>query len=728
MKRWLVRTIWAALLIFATVVIGGAVDARRRLPDLESWHRYVPADATASDLETATLAEYLRREDTVFRDVRDRIERTSAGSALPPANRYDSRSRSHPSRIGSDGNRTYEIVPDGEIVGGALLIHGLTDSPYTMRAVGETLKASGYYGLALRMPGHGTVPAALTTAVWEDWLAAVRVGVRHVLERIGPDKPLVLVGYSNGGALVLKYALDEVERGARPRATRLALISPMIGVAPFAWMSRVISLLGPIPYFEKARWLDVMPEYNPFKYNSFPANAALQSWRLSTDVQAQILRLGKAGRLKDLPPVLAFQSLVDATVSTDAVVHALFDQLDDNGSELVLFDINRLSGMEPFIEPASAAILSGLTDASPRRYGRALVTNAGRDSLEVVERSIRPDRTEIATRPLGLAWPPEMFSLAHIALPFTLDDDVYGANPRPSSFDVVRLGTLSPRGERAVLTVPLDTLMRASCNPFFPYLAARVTAWIDQRKQGGTARMIVAPLVLLAALAGRLAATSSTELQSARDFGCTEWHDCRRLALAAADRGDYETFHDLAWRAIQTGPPKDPALMFLLARAQALSGRPHDALIMLQRLADMGVPSDVAANDEFVRTRQLPGWPEVSASIERLTHPDSPSPASHRRRGAEAIANGAIARSRDCPVIGIPTFALVILGAGPGQRPILDREFYAGRARLRRGLAPVPGWRSARAQADGGGRGRQSCGGLRSRRLSGISRHRGDRD
>ena len=100
MKRWLVRAFWAAVLIFATVVIGGAVDARRRLPDLESWHRYVPADATASDLETATLADYLRREDTVFRDVRDRIERTSAGSASPPANRYDSRSRSYPSRAG----------------------------------------------------------------------------------------------------------------------------------------------------------------------------------------------------------------------------------------------------------------------------------------------------------------------------------------------------------------------------------------------------------------------------------------------------------------------------------------------------------------------------------------------------------------------------------------------------------------------------------------------------
>ena len=489
-KRWLARIIWSAALIVATVVIGGAVSARQRLPDLQPWHRYAPADATARDLENATLADYLRREDIVFREVGNRIEHTSAGSAPAPANRYDRRSRSSPSRLESDANRTYEIVPAGEVVGGALLVHGLTESPYSMRALGETLKASGHYGLALRMPGHGTVPAGLTTVVWEDWLAAVRVGVRHVRERIGPDKPLVLVGYSNGGALVLKHALDELERGGALRNTRLVLISPMIGVPPFAWLARVISFLGPLPYFEKAKWLDVIPEYNPFKYNSFPANAGLQSWRLSTDVQAQVLRLRTAGRLKDLPAVLAFQSLVDATVSTAAVVHALFDQLDGNGSELVLFDINRLSGLEPFIDPAAATVLSRLTDLSPRRYGRSLVTNANQESLDVVERSIDADRTEIVTRPLGLAWPPEMFSLAHIALPFPLDDDVYGRNPRPSSIDVVRLGTLSPRGERAVLTVPVDTLMRVSSNPFFSYLAERVTVWTAERKAANGARSV----------------------------------------------------------------------------------------------------------------------------------------------------------------------------------------------------------------------------------------------
>jgi hypothetical protein len=42
----------------------------------------------------------------------------------------------------------------------------------------------------------------------------------------------------------------------------------------------------------------------------------------------------------------------------------------------------------------------------------------------------------------------------------------------------VALGLLSPRGERAVLTVPVDVLMRVTSNPFFPYLAQRMTAWV----------------------------------------------------------------------------------------------------------------------------------------------------------------------------------------------------------------------------------------------------------
>src|SRR5438128_7538880 len=104
--------------------------------------------------------------------------------------------------------------------------------------------------------------------------------------------------------------------------------------------------------------------------------------------------------------------------------------------------------------------------------------------------------------------------------------------------------------------------------------------------------MAVAALTVLIALAAGTAEALPTLSQSPREGDCVEWHACRQLALAAADSGEYENFHDLAWRAVQTGPPKDSSLMYLLARAQALSGRPHDALIMLQRLAAMGVAPD----------------------------------------------------------------------------------------------------------------------------------------
>src|SRR5262245_45452141 len=74
-RRWAVRIAWSVLLIFLTIVIGGALDARRRLADLEPWHRIVPRDFRAADLTPrSTLADYRAIEDSAFRAV-DGIER-----------------------------------------------------------------------------------------------------------------------------------------------------------------------------------------------------------------------------------------------------------------------------------------------------------------------------------------------------------------------------------------------------------------------------------------------------------------------------------------------------------------------------------------------------------------------------------------------------------------------------------------------------------------------------
>jgi alpha-beta hydrolase superfamily lysophospholipase len=477
--RWGRRALFVVLLALGTLIVGGAYDARRRLPDLKPWHRLSLDDLTASELgERFTLADYLAREDKLFAQIKAFESRLDAADRTR-VNRYHPGSLSHPASAGRDWNRTFETKP-AAIRGGALLIHGLSDSPYSMRAVADLLAQHGVYSLSLRMPGHGTLPSGLVHASWQDWLAAVRVGVRHVKATIPADAPLILVGYSNGGALVLKYTLEAIERGNEPRPSKLILLSPMIGVTPAAGLARWISLLGAVPYFEKANWLDVFPEYNPFKYNSFPANAGLQTALLTRAVRADLERAASAGSLARLPPILTFQSIVDATVSTPAVVHSLYDRLPANGSELVLFDVNHLSGIDVFVQAADQSIVKRLFDGTPRAYRRVLVTNSAPETAQVDAQTIEPNTTSAARRPLGLSWPPQVFSLTHVAIPFPPDDPLYGlqgpAVAAPGG--LLPIGRLSPRGERAVLLVSADTLMRLSSNPFFPFVAERIAGWV----------------------------------------------------------------------------------------------------------------------------------------------------------------------------------------------------------------------------------------------------------
>jgi hypothetical protein len=103
---------------------------------------------------------------------------------------------------------------------------------------------------------------------------------------------------------------------------------------------------------------------------------------------------------------------------------------------------------------------------------------------------------------------------------------------------------------------------------------------------------------------------------------CASAPECRRLAIEAVERQDFETAHTLAWRAMQAVPKNDPASMRVLARAQSLSGRPHDALIMLQRLAQAGVRVEEAAtSDDYRRVRELSGWPALLAAIDGAPPP-----------------------------------------------------------------------------------------------------------
>ncbi len=446
----------------------------QRGPALQPWHTVVPPELDADALDRADWAGWMAAEDRAFAVVREKVTQALAPADQVAANRYFAGSPLYPPGFTRDWNRSFVLEPAGAPRGVAVLVHGLTDAPYSLRHVAELYRAQGFLALGMRMPGHGTVPGGLTEAVWEEWMAATRLAVRTARARVPAPAPLHLVGYSNGGALVMKHALDAQEDRALPRADRVVLLSPMIGVTEAARFAGLAALPAFMPRFAKAAWLDILPEFNPFKYNSFPANAGRQSWRLSSAVQAQVARLAAAGRLEGLPPVLTFQSVTDATVSTPAVISGLYDRLPANGSELVLFDLNRSARMESLVRPGSLALLDQLLPLASRSWRATVVANAAPDSEAAVVRSTAPGGTEAAVTPLGLDWPREMYSLSHIALPFPLEDGLYGLRPDPNDRFGARLGAIAPRGERGVLVVGTDLLMRASSNPFFPYVRARI--------------------------------------------------------------------------------------------------------------------------------------------------------------------------------------------------------------------------------------------------------------
>ena len=485
-------------LLIGVVVIGAAMFALRSYralsgPPLHPWHTFVPTELQPGELDAADWPRYLAQEGKIFESVRAEVSQKLDPDERVPINRYFEDSPIYPAHFAHDWNRSYVMEPEGQPVGVVVLLHGLTDSPYSLRHIAKLYRDRGFVAIGVRLPGHGTVPAGLSKVRWEDWMAATRLGVREARRRVPAPGPLHLVGFSNGGALAMKYALDALEDPKLVRADRLVLVTPMIGITRFARFAGLAGLPAVLPPFANAAWLSVVPEFNPFKYNSFPVNGARQSYRLTDTLQSQIQRLSRAGQLGGLPPVLTFQSVVDFTVSTPAILTALYSLLPDNGSEIVLFDVNRTVKFGPLLRPSAYVALDRLTPTTPQPYRFTSIMNANDDSDATIERSIAPGQLQAVDRALNLPYPPGIFSLSHLAIPIPMDDPLYGLQPdsklRPEfGFS---LGAMGARGERGALVVDQDFLTRLSSNPFFPYLLEKVDEGI-KRPSGPTGRNLAA--------------------------------------------------------------------------------------------------------------------------------------------------------------------------------------------------------------------------------------------
>jgi alpha-beta hydrolase superfamily lysophospholipase len=452
-----------------TVLLAVFVLYLENRPDLKIWHEVqLDAEFTAES-PVADFAEYIKLEEKLFQQLEERVYAQIKSEDKHLLNRFNHGSMSDPSRWQQNWNRTFELSNESPKAG-ILLLHGMSDSPYSLHNIGLNLHEAEATVIGLRVPGHGTAPGGLVGMHWQDMTAAVRLAMNHLQKQIN-GQPLYIIGYSNGSALAMHYALSTLEDDLLPKADGLVLVSPAIGVTKLAafavWQARLGHLLG----LDKLAWNSIGLEYDPFKYNSFAVNAGDQVYRLTSAIQNLLTK--NKDRLFQLPPILAFQSVVDATVSTSVLITGLFDKLPAGGHELVLFDINRFSEAEKFFKDDPKPYLDRMLNNTQLSYTLALISNQNDTSRQVHVLRKKAGGAEINTLKLETAWPRAIHSLSHIALPFPKTDPLYGEISPEEELEL-HLGNIAVRGERGVIKIPASDMLRLRWNPFYPYFEQRI--------------------------------------------------------------------------------------------------------------------------------------------------------------------------------------------------------------------------------------------------------------
>lgn len=157
---------------------------------------------------------------------------------------------------------------------GVLLVHGLFDSPFSLRDLGHVFYNQDFLVHAILLPGHGTVPGDLLAIQRQSWQEAMAFGVETLKQQVDE---LYLCGFSTGGLLCLDYHLRH------PDVT----LKGIIALAPALKIKFLMTPLLPI-LSRTLPWLRKRTEDNYTKYRSISLHASAETYRLGIEVQRRI--------------------------------------------------------------------------------------------------------------------------------------------------------------------------------------------------------------------------------------------------------------------------------------------------------------------------------------------------------------------------------------------------------------------------------------------------------
>lgn len=204
---------------------------------------------------------------------------------------------------------------------GFLLIHGLTDSPYLMRNIANSLHQAYPCALirAVLLPGHGTVAGDSLTMKHQDWLAITDYGVESFQEMKGIED-LYVVGFSTGTALAIRQLKEGAHKG---KIKGLVLLSTAVKAK-----SSFAGLAGVVEHFKD--WADAYAERDAARYESFAMHAGAEFYALTKNLMD--------GEYGVTVPVLMALSADDDTVDVDAARDFFCNSVHAERRALVWYD------------------------------------------------------------------------------------------------------------------------------------------------------------------------------------------------------------------------------------------------------------------------------------------------------------------------------------------------------------------------------------------------------
>jgi carboxylesterase len=243
------------------------------------------------------------------------------------------------------------FAADGGPVG-AVLSHGLTGMPGSLRAWGEALAAAGMTVRIPRLPGHGTRWQDANKVGWQDWVDELERAFDDVRRRC---EQTFLMGLSMGGTLALRLA---EQRGDD--------VAGVVVVNPSLFTTRKDAKLLPLLHW-------VVPSFPPVgndikkpdtvepAYERLPVKAA---WQLS-----QLWKLTNAELPRLTQPLLVLTSREDHVVEPANSEHLVANAASARKQHVWLEDSYHVATMDNDLPVIVDQTLSFVRSLAPLSAG-----------------------------------------------------------------------------------------------------------------------------------------------------------------------------------------------------------------------------------------------------------------------------------------------------------------------------------------------------------------------